>query len=751
MSRVRDDGRVSTKAAALMTSVFLLGAMQALAQETAERSAEAESTTGTIEEVVVTAQKRAQLLQDVPLAISAISTAQIEERGIDNLLDLKALAPNLMVSKYPNSNVVTQVAIRGGVTINGAMYWEPSTGLYLDGVYLGKAVGSVFDVVDIERIEILRGPQGTLYGRNTMAGAVNFITRAPTGEFQGHASMEVGNYGHHVEKLSIDLPKVGIARMSFGVRSENRDGLVNLTPGSPGTELDSRDKFGARFALGLDFSDNFVADYRFDYTNVDQTPPHSQLYRVIPGASPLFQSAAPFASTDRLATVSTNWPGYEKLKLTGHALTLEWQVNEDNTLKSITSYRDLHNDDSVDLDGTPLTIATANRISDFDQRSQELQWIGHAGRLDYVGGLYYYKDDGYTFNPHVFFFGTDSSQYGFGTEALAAYAQLDFGLTEALTLTAGLRWTDEDKHTLRFKTVTGFGAPIPRVTAEKSFSGTTPMASVSYKVNDGLNVYVRYSEGFKSGGFQGEAGSAAEAVIPYDPEEQVTWEAGAKFASAGGRLQVNTAVFHNDIENMHVNRFTGLPGVSVIRNAGKARTQGAELEAIWLATDALRLQLSYGYLDAKWIEFMEAPAPGQPITNVASNRSFPHAPEHTVSLLADAKFARTAWGELRGMADYSYTSAFFAYPYQLTTVDPTRATAANTEVEGYGLLNLRLTLADIPLGESGTGEFALWSRNVTDEQPPVNFIDFGPGFFANYTLAYYQEPRTYGATFTYRW
>ena len=751
MSRVRDDGRVSTKAAALMTSVFLLGAMQALAQETAERSAEAESTTGTIEEVVVTAQKRAQLLQDVPLAISAISTAQIEERGIDNLLDLKALAPNLMVSKYPNSNVVTQVAIRGGVTINGAMYWEPSTGLYLDGVYLGKAVGSVFDVVDIERIEILRGPQGTLYGRNTMAGAVNFITRAPTGEFQGHASMEVGNYGHHVEKLSIDLPKVGIARMSFGVRSENRDGLVNLTPGSPGTELDSRDKFGARFALGLDFSDNFVADYRFDYTNVDQTPPHSQLYRVIPGASPLFQSAAPFASTDRLATVSTNWPGYEKLKLTGHALTLEWQVNEDNTLKSITSYRDLHNDDSVDLDGTPLTIATANRISDFDQRSQELQWIGHAGRLDYVGGLYYYKDDGYTFNPHVFFFGTDSSQYGFGTEALAAYAQLDFGLTEALTLTAGLRWTDEDKHTLRFKTVTGFGAPIPRVTAEKSFSGTTPMASVSYKVNDGLNVYVRYSEGFKSGGFQGEAGSAAEAVIPYDPEEQVTWEAGAKFASAGGRLQVNTAVFHNDIENMHVNRFTGLPGVSVIRNAGKARTQGAELEAIWLATDALRLQLSYGYLDAKWIEFMEAAAPGQPITNVASNRSFPHAPEHTVSFLADAKFARTAWGELRGMADYSYTSAFFAYPYQLTTLDPTRATAANTEVEGYGLLNLRLTLADIPLGESGTGEFALWSRNVTDEQPPVNFIDFVPGFFANYTLAYYQEPRTYGATFTYRW
>ncbi|MBV6417652.1 MAG: Vitamin B12 transporter BtuB [Steroidobacteraceae bacterium] len=740
MPRFHAGGRVSTRAAVVMTSLFALGMPPAWA-DTPE---------GALEEVVVTAQKREQALQDVPIAISAISANQIEARGLNNLLDLKAVVPNLMVSKYPNSNVVSQISIRGGVTINGAMYWEPSTGLYLDGVYLGKAVGSVFDVVDVERIEVLRGPQGTLYGRNTMSGAVNYITHRPSGNFEGHASVEVGNYGHHVEKLSIDLPRYGIARMSFGVRSENRDGLVKLTRGSPGTSLDSRDKFGARFALGLDFSDSFVADYRFDYTNVDQMPPFSQLYRVTPGA-PLFTSAAAYASTKRLGTVSTDWPAYEQLRLEGHALTLEWTINDRNTLKSISSYRDLHNDDSTDLDGVPLMIATANRISDFDQRSEELQWIGSTERLNYVLGLYYYKDDGYTVNPHVFFFGTDSSEYGFGTEAVAAYTQLDFDLTQALTLSAGLRWTDEDKHTLRYKTVTGFGAPIPRVTAKKSFSATTPMASLSYKLGDSLNLYARYAEGFKSGGFPGEAGSAAEAVIPFGPEEQKTWEVGAKFVSADGRLQLNTAVFRNNIEDMQVNRFTGLPGISVIRNAGEARTQGAELEATWLPVEALRLQLSYGYLDGKWIEYMEAPAPGQPITNVASNRSFPHAPEHTISLVADAKFAKTSWGELHGMADYSYTSSFYAYPYQLVTIDPTRATAANTQVEGYGLLNLKLTLADMPLGEAGTGELSLWSRNVTDEQPPVNFIDFGPGFFANYTLAYFQGPRTWGGTLTYRW
>ncbi|MEZ5532609.1 MAG: TonB-dependent receptor [Steroidobacteraceae bacterium] len=749
MSEFRVDARAPATAAALLAGVVAWGAAPALAQEATQQAA-ADSTEGVLEEVMVTAQKREQALQDVPIAISAISTDQIEARGVNTLLDLKAMVPNLMVSRYPNSNVVSQIAIRGGVTVNGAMYWEPSTGLYLDGVYLGKAVGSVFDVVDIERIEVLRGPQGTLYGRNTMAGAVNFITRAPSGEFQGHASAEVGNYGHHVEKLSIDLPRLGIARMSFGVRSETRDGLVKLTQGSPGTDLDSRGKFGGRFALALDFSDNFVADYRFDYTDVDQEPPHSQLYRVSASTNPLFTAAAAYASTDRLGTVSTNWPGYEQLTLTGHALTLEWTINDRNTVKSISSYRDLENDDSVDLDGVPLTIATANRISRFNQKSQELQWIGSTDRLNYVLGLYYYKDDGYTINPHVFFFGTDSSEYGFGAEAVAAYSQLDFEITPALTLSAGLRWTDEDKHTLRYKTVTGFGTPIPRVTASKSFSDTTPMASLSYKVLDNLNVYARYAEGFKSGGFQGEAGTAAEAVIPYQPEEQKTWEVGAKFASDDGHLQINAAVFRNDIENMHVNRFTGLPGVSVIRNAGKARTQGAELEATWLPVEALRLQLSYGYLDAKWIEFMEAPAPGQPIVNVADNRSYPHAPEHTISLLADAKFAQTSWGELRGIADYGYTSSFYAYPYQLVTVDPTRATAGNTRVEGMGLLNLKLLLADMPLG-NGQGELSLWSRNVTDEQQPVNFIDFGPGFFSNYTLAYFQEPRTYGATFTYRW
>ncbi len=704
-----------------------------------------------IEEVIVTAQKRAERLQDVPIAISALSSSQIESRGIANVLDLKALAPNLQISKYPTSNVTSQVALRGAVTFNGAMYWEPSVGMYLDGVYLGKAVGSVFDVVDVERIEVLRGPQGTLYGRNTMAGAINMITRKPSGALSGSVGLEIGNYGYHTEKLSLDLPKFGIASVSVGVRSENRDGLVKTTAGSSVGELDSRDKIGARLAVLLDFSKDIQADYRYDYTKVDQAPPHNQLYRMTATSGPL-AGMAPYVAKDWQETVSLNFPAYEKLNLKGHGLTLSWQLDGKNALKWIASHRNLKNDDSIDLDGTPLTVYTGKRIADFTQTSHELQWVGNTDRMNYVAGIYYYKDDGYTVNPHISLAGTDSSEYGYGTQAKSLYGQVDYKLTDVWTLSGGLRRTVEDKNGSRFKSVTGFGmgAAIPYVAASASFSATTPMVSLAYKVNERFNVYAKYSEGFKSGGFQGEAPSAAEAVIPFSPEKQKTYEVGAKMTSSDGRMQLNAALFQNDVQNLQISRFTGTPGLSVIRNAGQATINGLELEASYIPTDSLRFALGYGYLDGEYDEFMEAAAAGQPVSNVAGNRAFPHAPKHTLNLTADAKLGRTSIGQWRAIADYSYTSSVYSYPYQLTTVDASRATAGNTKVEGYGLLNLRLALSQIPVGGPGKADMALWVKNVTDKQQPVNFIDFGPGF-ANLTTAYYLQPRTYGVSLNYRW
>jgi iron complex outermembrane receptor protein len=577
------------------------------------------------------------------------------------------------------------------------------------------------------------------------------MNQKPTGEFGGSVGVDIGNYGMHTERATLNLPKFGIASVSLGVRSEKRDGFVKTRAGSPVGELDSRDNLGARFALLLDFSKDIQADYRFDYTKVDQTPPHNQLYRMTATTGPLARMA-PYVARDRQDTASIDYPSWERLNLKGHGLTVSWKLNDQNTLKWIASHRNLTNDDSFDLDGTPVLIYNGKRIADYTQKSHELQWIGNADRMTYLAGFYYYKDDGYTINPHDALFGSDSSQYGYGSKAKALYGQIDYRLTDAWTLTGAVRRTEEDKVGSRFKTVTAaaMGAAIPPTNAGASFSATTPMVSLAYKLNERANVYAKYAEGFKSGGFQGEAPTAAEALVPFAPEKQKTYEVGAKTTSADGRLQMNAALFYNDIQDMQISRFTGTPGLSVIRNAGKAKTSGLEFEASYRPVDALRLQLGYGYLHGKYDTYMEAAAVGQPISNVASNRAFPHAPKHTLTFTADARLGQTGFGLWRAIADYSYTSSQYSYPYQLSPVDPTKATADNTKVNGYGLLNLRLALSRIPLGGPGSADMALWVKNVTNKAQPVNFIDFGPGF-ANLTTAYFLPPRTYGVSLNYRW
>ena len=726
---------------------------------------------GAIEEVIVTAQKRAERLQDVPIAITAMTAGQIEARGVSDVLSLGSMAPNLQVSTYPTSNLTSQVAIRGGGTFNAAMYWEPSVGMYLDGVYLGKAVGSVFDMVDLERIEVLRGPQGTLYGRNTMSGAINYVTRKPSGEFGGTAGIEIGNYGRHVEKLSLDLPKFGIASVSLGVRSEKRDGLVKVSSG-PVSEYDDRDKFGARLAVLLDVSKDVKVDYRFDYTKVNQNGQYNQLYRLPPAtiaamrASPVpaisgtanaLAPAIPFASQDRLKDVRVDYPSWERMELQGNAITATWALDDRNTLKWISSHRKLDNNDSFDLDGTPVWLFTGKRLADYTQTSHELQWVGNTDRLKYVVGLYHYKDGGYTFNPHENMYGrsNDSSEYGYGGTAKSLYGQVEYTLTDAWTLSAGLRRTQEDKWGSRYKRVWGAAANpataiMPAVYGTASFSATTPMVSASYKISDRMNVYAKYSEGFKSGSFQGEAPNVAEALRPFKPENQKTYEVGTKLSSEDGRLQLNAALFQNEVDDLQLSQFTGTPGLSLIRNAGKAELKGLELELAWRPVNALRLQAGYGYLDSKYKEYMEAPAANQPVSNVAGNRSMPHAPKHTFNLSADANLGTTAYGRLRAIADYVYTASFYGYAYQINRVDPGRPVADDSKIKGYGLLNLRLVLAGIPVGGPGNADMALWVKNVTNKQQPVNYIDFGPGV-GNLMLAYFNEPRTYGMSFNYRW
>ncbi|TAJ52984.1 MAG: TonB-dependent receptor [Nevskiaceae bacterium] len=760
----------------VLLSLSALSALYGPAQAQAPKETPSESGSTVLETVTVTAQKREEKLQDVPIAITAMNKAQLQARGIDNVADLSALAPGLQVSRSPSNDSISQIAIRGNSEINPAIYWDPAVGIYIDGVYLGKSQGTVFDVVDLQRVEVLRGPQGTLYGRNTIGGAINLVTRPPTGEWGGEVSTDVGNYGAWVRKASVDLPAFGIAKLSFAARSEQRDGWVETQPGSSVSEMNDRHSNGFRFAADIDFSEDFQAALRYDRSAINQNGTFSQLYRLrptgafdpaAPGGAFLFGALSASASTERQETAAVDGPQYQKVIVKGASATLSYKLGANDTLKSISAYRQLVNNDGGDYDGSSLAIAQTERMTTFDQASQELQWVGQRGAFNYVGGLYYYRDDGDTNNPQSYFFGGANydSRYGTRTNARAVYGQLDYQVMEPLSLSAGLRYTSEKKALTRTFGVAG-AAPAPffyfipeGTAAEKTFDAFTPTVSASWKFNEQLSTYIRYAEGFKSGGFNGEfsdttlspAQNVAETQTPFKPEKLKSFELGAKSSFAGGRAQLNAAIFHNKLDDYQVSVFTASgAAASVIRNAGQATIQGLELEAVVQPIKALRLQANYAWLHGKYDEFIDLDPTLGVDTNQADNRALVHAPQNTFNLVADAQLARLSFGELRALVDYAYTSSYYTYPYQLAATNTVAPVAGDTKVSAHGLLNGRLALGKLKLGRTASGELALWVRNALDEDEPVNFIDFGPGF-GNLTPSYFLDPRTFGATATLRW
>ncbi len=758
---------MSGRSAALLSAVSLAAALlttEARAQQGPDSQEQG------LQEVIVTAQRRAEKLQDVPIAVSAFGSEQLQSRGISNISELGSLAPNVQISSATADNTGAQLSIRGAAEINPALFWDPTVGVYLDGVYIGKTLGSVFDLLDLERIEVLRGPQGTLYGRNTLAGAINLVTRPPSGELSGHATLTYGNYNLRTGEAWLDFPQVGIAKLSIAGRGELRDGTTQTTAGSSVNQLDSRNQSGARVALDLDFTGALRAAYRFDYSDADQQPQNSYLLRADIAA------LAPYVSSSRLSTVSIDGPSFERSKVNGHSLTLTWQVSADNTLKSISAYRTLEWDDALDLDGSPIPIADTSRLSTYHSASQELQLVGNNGDFKYVGGLYYFKDDGFTNNPQTYFYGTFNfnSTYGFSTRAWSGYGQLDYQATEALTVAAGGRYTQERKGIDRqlgvnFATGTSFITLIPAgTTAAQTFSATTPLMNIAYKLSSTVNAYARYAEGFKSGGFNGEFGDTglppdprglaspavvnaniAETRTPFNPEKVRSFELGLKTLLAQGRLQLNAAIFQNNTRDLQLSIFQATGAASsIITNAGKATTRGVELDGLWLPVEALRLQLGYGYLHARYDEFIDNGV------NVADDRAFVHAPKNTLNLLVDARLMRSARGELHLLADYTWTDQFYTYPYQLAAsgpqYNPAEQVAGNTLIPSMGLLNLRLLLRDIPLSGGATAQIALWTRNVTDVRKVANNIDFGPSF-GNLTVGYFTEPRTLGVDMEVHW
>ena len=738
-----------------------------------------------LEEVVVTALKRQEKLQDVPLSVTAITGAQLETRGIEGLANLNSLAPTLMFRGNPGTELISTVSLRGSGTGQPAIWVDPSVGMYVDGVYVGKAQGSVFDVLDLERVEVLRGPQGTLFGRNTEGGAVNLVSRRPTGEWGGSVAAEFGNRGQKLGRVSLDLPKLGFARISVAGRMEERDGWAkNLTGGQ---ELGAKDKEAWRVAVTLDFTENFKLDYTFDKSKIDNVPTVTSLESTC-GWSSCIRTAfgaflggamdaamRPYVTTKRPDDVSVNTPFglWERANVEGHAVALTFDLNDRQSFKYIYAHRDMMYNDRQDIDGTPVNSITPapgftwgmnayyDRKTTYNMESHELQWLGSTERLQWVIGFYHFEDDGVTRGPQMFdMFGpragfTTRSDYSARSNAEAIYGQIEFMVTDKFTATIGMRRTEEKRGGWTHRFITnGFDGPFVanifgRVDYSAKFDGNTPMVALSFKPSSTTNIYARVAKGFKSGGFSSELTSNA-VLTPYKPQTSWSGELGVKQTFLDNRAQVNAAVFLTKIKDQHTTQLVPGTTESFLTNAGKSTYQGIELEAAVVPVDGWKVQATYGYLHTEYDKYLDNAlnVPGRPLIDTADNKRAGYAPKHTLSLNVDGRLLTTPLGTLRAIADYSYTASMYLYACNKDLRAPNAGGSydcAGVRLPGTQMLNLRLMLAGMPIGP-GTADISFWVKNATDEDKKLQGIDFGVLKTANW-----QEPRMYGASFNYKW
>jgi iron complex outermembrane receptor protein len=441
-----------------------------------------------LEEVVVTAQKREASLQETPISITAFTSDSLEAIGAFNATDLGEYAPNVTIVPTFGSAGNIRTSIRGVSTGEPSLTIDPKVGMYIDGVYIARNAGAVFDIVDIERVEILRGPQGTLWGKNTTGGAINIITEKPKGEFAFKQALTFGSFGEFRSQTSIDTPTAAGVSAKISYMLKDYDGWATNRNPVGEKDLGSVDTDAYRIALRWEAGENFLADYTYDNSDIDAVPMPLQITHVGPGATdptvigsynlqtgafnfgynPLEKMLSVVEPKKRVETFYLDGNTVESTDVSGHNLTLQWDTDAVQ-IKSITAYRDYESELlGNDLDGgswqtdsgeaIPMFHASNNKEQ--NQFSQELQFIGSVmdGKLDYVAGLFYFEEEGEEINPwNAMFYSPGTpvllgglgpaagAWYSMESESQAAFGQLKYYINDQWDVTLGLRYTVDEK------------------------------------------------------------------------------------------------------------------------------------------------------------------------------------------------------------------------------------------------------------------------------------------------------------------
>lgn len=680
---------------------------------------------GAIAEIVVTAQKRAEPLQKTPLSIVALTSADLERKGIADLTDLRSQVPALQVTPHPNSATTARVFLRGVGNNDDQITVDPSVAIYLDGVYVARGQGLAAEIAEVERIEVLRGPQGSLYGRNATGGAINYITRKPElGEFHARQTLAIGNYDLFRSRTSVNVPVGDAIAVELAYLHSQKDGFVrNLGTGVSRFGDQRRDAY--RAAVLWQPSPDIEVRYAYDRSDIGDTPAYMVLAPFHPALA-----VRPTSGSAAVRGLQAN-----DVTAQGHALTASWAVSEALTLKSITGYRKLSNFTNQNyLTGAlgPFPVF----VTAFDQTqrqwSEELQAVGSAldSRLEYTLGAYFFDEKASSFDSTVPTGRPTSLRTAtVHNRAWALYGQATWrpAAVEGLYLTGGLRWSRDDrKATLAQSSVAlnGTVTTRPRGQGDNTFSDYSPSVIVGYQANRDVNLYAKWSRGYKSGGYNLRASTIARFAEGYGPERLDSFEVGVKSSWLDNRLRANIALFRANYRDIQVNIQSdpANPAVTDIFNAGQARIQGLELDLTAKPSRSLTINASYAYLDAGYRRITDQ------ITgaNIAGRFNFVEAPRHTLTVGAEWVLPDTPLGVPSASVDYYMQSDKFS-----STTD------ARYVIGDYGLLNARVALSDIPIGV-GKWQLSAFGRNLTDTRYYVAH------FSAGLPAAFFGDPRSYG-------
>ncbi len=785
-----------------------------------------------LDDITVTAERRASSLQATPISMLVFNAEKLELRGIEGLAGLSLNVPNLTIEPFPTHNATLRIFIRG-IGINDAqLTQDPAVSVYLDGVYIARSVGLALELADLERIEVLRGPQGTLYGRNTTGGAINLITKRPAlGAFTMAHKLSFGNRSTGLGKSSINVPVGDSLALKLAVLGSMRDGYVENT--GAGGDFGDRSEGALRLDAHWVPWDWLSADYGYEYTDMKY---YNYMFQSVlrpqtnKGQAELFkpyaESQALFSAA-RLGQLAASAPFEQSgTRIAGHAVTLTAPIGG-YEFKYIGAYRDLTDMEYADLGGglgsseyrldsnaydgpaaaaanggpTPLVIPTVTQ----EQWSHELQATGALfnDSVEWVAGLFYFTEDAvedrHRLN-HQLSTRVDPQQLDaitgnlppdqrakavtmFGPRLVnfvdlwwstANKAQALFGqatwtpaiLDERLHLTFGYRHSRDERRAVKFRIsdtwiegeLNGQGTAMLLSSAEKfldvpafvEYRDDSFSYVAAFDVTPEFNLYAKSSQAYKSGGFnvrdpnQSAASEAAAGDTAYGfgfkegfaPEYIQSYEAGVKSEWLERTLRINANVFNSRYRDMQINFL--VPGTisdTKVRNAGKARIQGLELDTTWLPIPSLLLSADYAYLNAEVLEALNVDG-----TNDAHLYPFTSAPEQSFVTAADWTLTQLAgWGDLRAYLSYNYVA-------ERQGIVITEERRGLTSIPAYGLFNTRLGLGPMRAA-GGELDLALWGRNLADKKYPIIAIDQVPH---TDRAVIWGEPVSYGLDLIYR-